>query len=123
MFQHAVSLLKRPGTVSGETIMMSLPRGFRVLPTLTLLFSLGAAPVAMAQSATSSSASEAEGATSGLGTSHRFNTEAAASAHCPGDTIVWASRSSLTYSLSATSKHGFYACKAEADTAGFHAVP
>ncbi|WP_158805511.1 hypothetical protein [Acidisoma sp. L85] len=97
-----------------------------MLPVLSLAIVLGAASGAMAQTATSSSASEAQGATSGLGTSHRFATAAAASAHCPGDTIVWSSGSELTYSLSAGSSggaHGFYACKAEADSAGFHAAP
>jgi hypothetical protein len=97
-----------------------------VLPVLSLAFVLGSAFGAVAQTATSSAASEAQGATSGLGTSHRFATAAAASAHCPGDTIVWSSGSGLTYSLSAGSSggaHGFYACKAEADSAGFHAAP
>jgi hypothetical protein len=98
-----------------------------VLPVLSLAFILGAASGAIAQTATSSATSEAQGATSGLGTSHRFATAAAASAHCPGDTIVWSSGSALTYSLSTQSSgntgHGFYACKAEADSAGFHAAP
>ncbi len=108
-----------------------------VAPALGLLLSLGAASAmaqttapatgAMSTPATSSSTSEAQGATTGLGTSHRFATAAAATAHCPSDTIVWSSRSAKSYHLSTSkyygkTKHGFYACKAEADDAGFHAL-
>jgi hypothetical protein len=110
-----------------EKAMMSNICKRGVLPVLSLAFALGAASGAMAQSATPSANSEVQGATSGLGSSHRFATAAAASANCPGDTIVWSSGSALTYSLSTESSgktaHGFYACKAEADSAGFHAAP
>jgi hypothetical protein len=101
--------------------MTATTRAWATLPALSLLFTLGTATAALAQS--SSAQSEAAGATTGLGTSHRFRTVAAASEHCPGDTIVWSSGHGLTYHAapaSGMSKHGFYACKAEADTAGFH---
>jgi hypothetical protein len=68
--------------------------------------------------------SEVQGATTGLGSSHRFATQGAAMDHCPGDTIVWASRNKLTYVMPGAAGYGsagsgFYACKAEADDAGF----
>ena len=129
--------------------MISSIRIGAMLPALGLLCGLGVIP-AMAQTAatapgttmapatpssggvtaapgTPSAQSETQGATTGLGTSHRFATVAAATAHCPSDTIVWSSRSSKSYHLSTSkyygkTKHGFYACKAEADDAGFHAL-
>ncbi len=96
---------------------------WRTLSALSLVCVLGATSAALAQSA--SAGSESAGATTGLGTSHRFKTAAAATAHCPGDTIVWTSSSKKSYHLSSSTyygktKHGFYACKAEADGAGFH---
>ena len=96
-----------------------------VLPALTLIGGLGTASVAMAQSA--STANEDAGATTGLGTHHRFPSVAAAKDHCPDDTIVWSNGKGLTYrsvssDASGTASHGFYACKMEADSAGFHAV-
>jgi hypothetical protein len=73
---------------------------------------------------TASTASEDAGATNGLGSHHRFPTVAAAQEHCPGDTIVWSNGVNLTYHMvgggSGMAHHGFYACKMEADTAGFH---
>ena len=104
--------------------MTSFNRIWGVLPALTLIGGLGTASVAMAQSA--SSASENMGATTGLGTHHRFATVAAAKDHCPDDTIVWSNGKGLTYHAasggSGSMGHGFYACKMEADSAGFHAV-
>ena len=128
--------------------MISHIRIGAMLPALGLLCGLGAAPAmaqtaapatttapaaapsaggAMTAPATPSAQSETKGATTGLGSSHRFATAAAATAHCPSDTIVWSSRSSKSYHLSTSkyygkTKHGFYACKAEADDAGFHAL-
>ena len=94
-------------------------KSISLFPALYLLCALGAAP-ALAQM--SSSASEAAGATTGLGTSHRFASEAAAIGHCPGDTVVW-SAGGTSYMTSGTAGYGsgkgFYACKAEADGAGF----
>ncbi|WP_419757656.1 hypothetical protein [Acidisoma sp.] len=102
--------------------MTTLNRFWGVLPALTIIGGLTTASVAMAQSA--SSASESMGATTGLGTHHRFPTVAAAQAHCPGDTIVWSNGKGLTYHMvsgsSGMASHGFYACKMEADSAGFH---
>ncbi len=96
-----------------------------VLPALGLAGGLGTASVAMAQS--SSGMSMSMGATTGLGTHHRFMTVAAAKDHCPDDTIVWSNGVGLTYHTvssgsSSTAAHGFYACKMEADSAGFHPV-
>jgi hypothetical protein len=94
-----------------------------VLP-LSLLCALGAGSLALAQSPSAQSA--AAGATTGLGKSHRFATLDAAAAQCPGDTVVWSDGRSLTYHLSAEpsgNSHGFFACKMEADSAGFTAVP
>ena len=103
--------------------MPTLTKTLAMLPALSLICALGAAPAAMAQS--SSAMSEAAGATTGLGSHHRFPSSAAASDHCPGDTIVWHAGPGMTYSLPGTPAYGksggFYACKAEADTAGFHA--
>lgn len=78
------------------------------------------APVASAPSAMSA----VQGATTGLGDSHRFATPAAAAAHCSNDTIVWSTGPGLTYTLPNAADYGkgtgFYACKTEADDAGFH---
>jgi hypothetical protein len=105
--------------------MTSFNRLWGVLPALTLIGGLGTASVAMAQS-TPSTASEDAGATTGLGTHHRFPTVASAKDHCPDDTIVWSNGVGLTYHVvsggSGTASHGFYACKMEADSAGFHPV-
>ncbi len=76
-----------------------------------------AAPAAFAQSASAQSASM--GATTGLGISHRFPTPDAAAAHCPGDTVVWSNGKTLTYQPANGQPGGFYACKMEADDAGF----
>jgi hypothetical protein len=104
--------------------MTTFNRLWGVLPALTLIGGLGTASVAMAQS--SSSSSEDAGATTGLGTHHRFPSVAAAQAHCPDDTIVWSNGVNLTYHTvsggSGSASHGFYACKMEADSAGFHPV-
>jgi hypothetical protein len=101
---------------------MRIGSKFLAAAVLCGVFGAGALP-AMAQSSPSSM-SEVQGATTGLGSSHRFATAQAATQHCPGDTIVWASRAKLSYALPGsptygTSKNGFYACKMEADSAGF----
>ena len=62
------------------------------------------------------------------GVADQFASEQAARAHCPGDTIVWASLGkSKAYHLSGNryygkTKHGAYMCQKEADRAGFHAA-
>lgn len=92
--------------------------------TLGLVAMLGMAAPAAAQ--ITSQSSEVAGATTGLGSSHRFATVAAASGHCPGDTVVWSAGGKLVYHLPETPDYGqgkgFYACKAEADDAGFTAA-
>lgn len=100
----------------------------QILFGLALLGSAGAAGAAAAQSmATTPSAINAtQGATTGLGTSHRFHSALAAENHCSNDTIVWSSGPDLIYVLPSSPNYGkgsgFYACKSEADDAGFHAV-
>jgi len=95
---------------------------------------LGAAPSAFAHELTApnspSARNEASGATSGLGSSHRFGDIASAQAHCGNsDPVVWSDGNSLGYVLpgskqygKATKNYGFYACRSEADDAGFHAT-
>jgi hypothetical protein len=105
--------------------MLIMKLGLRtLLPAATLIGGLALSGAAMAQSA--SQESLVKGATTGLGAHHRFSTIAAAQDHCPGDTIVWSNGVSTTYKIvqSDTTKagHGFYACKMEADSAGFTQV-
>jgi hypothetical protein len=109
---------------------------FRIgLVGIALFGALGAYGAALAQSppmsatpaasmaTTPNTVSATQGATTGLGDSHRFATPAAASAHCSSDTIVWSSGPGLSYALPNASGYGkgsgFYACKGEADDAGF----
>jgi hypothetical protein len=88
-----------------------------------MLAAIGAfAAPALAQSV--SSANEDAGATTGLGSSHRFASAEAAAKHCPGDMVVWAPAHGLHYLMPgapgyAHAGSGFYACKMEADDAGF----
>jgi len=88
----------------------------------TLLAATLCAGSALAQTPTQ--LNETQGATTGLGSSHRFPTRAAAYNHCANDTIVWSTSPNLIYDLPNSPNygkgHGFYACKAEADSAGFH---
>jgi hypothetical protein len=101
--------------------MTAFKQIFGAVAIAGLLYPAGA----FAQNAmTPSQMSEVQGATTGLGTSHRFHSVDAAMQHCPGDTIVWASGTKLTYKMPSApgygvSGHGFYACKMEADGAGF----
>ncbi len=98
------------------------------LTGIAMFAALGAYGAALAQSPqiadTPSAISATQGATTGLGDSHRFATPAAATAHCADDTIVWSSGPDLTYVLPNAPNYGkgsgFYACKSEADDAGFH---
>ncbi len=61
-----------------------------------------------------------------LPSSERFQTAAAALAHCPGGLVVWATlaHSKVYHSDKSKyygrTKHGAYACKADLDAAGFH---
>ena len=85
---------------------------------------LGLHATAPAQYHNPSTTNEQQGATTGLGSSHRFPTAADAASHCPGDTIVWLSGAKLVYLLPGAAKYGegsgAYACRMEADDAGFH---
>lgn len=93
----------------------------KLLPALALVGGLVASASAFAQTPSQQSASA--GATTGLGTHHRFSSIAAAQDHCPGDTIVWSDGVHKTYKVvqsgAGTASHGFYACKMEVDDAGF----
>jgi hypothetical protein len=112
--------------------MTSSIKKWRVLPALVLICALGAASAAVAQTSpepqasTPSTQNEVKGATTGLGSSHRFGTVADATSHCPGTIIVWSSGPNLIYQLPGSNDYGkgsgFYACKDEAEAAGFHAV-
>jgi hypothetical protein len=108
---------------------MKMNSNFRIgLLGIAMFGALGAYGAALAQSpslaASPSAINATEGATTGLGDSHRFATPAAAIAHCSNDTIVWSSGPALTYILPNAAGYGkgsgFYACKTEADDAGFH---
>jgi hypothetical protein len=102
--------------------MLTMKMGLRtLLPAATLIGGLALSGAAMAQ--TASQQSLVNGATTGLGAHHRFSSVAAAKDHCPDDTIVWSNGVGKTYKMVPSgmmkSGHGFYACKMEADTAGF----
>jgi len=61
-----------------------------------------------------------------LGTG-QFDSEAAAKASCPGDTVVWANLSTKVYHYSTaktygTTKHGAYICEKNAAAGGFRAA-
>jgi hypothetical protein len=105
---------------------LSLIEALWITLALAIPSALGAQTTAPAQHLTPSAMSEQQGATSGLGESHRFRTSAAAADHCPGDTIVWLSGSKLIYLLPDAAKYGkgsgAYACRMEAEGAGFHSA-
>jgi hypothetical protein len=66
----------------------------------------------------------AVGAPAGAG---EFATEAQASAHCPGDTVVWANLNSKVYHFSGSrdygnTKKGAYMCERDTTAAGFRAA-
>ncbi len=97
---------------SGLTLALLVPAVF------------GPHPASQAQPSNPSGMNEQQGATTGLGASHRFRTAAAAADHCPGDTVVWLSGRKLVYDLPAAAGYGKgtgqYACRMEAEDAGFH---
>jgi len=108
-------------------------RGLAVLSVMSLCCALGLSQAARAGALTApgspSAENEGAGGTTGLGSSHRFATVAAASNHCgSSDPVVWSDGYHLTYDLpgsqgygKAKADYGFYACKSEADNAGFKA--
>jgi hypothetical protein len=101
------------------------------LYNLVLVAMISIAPSAMARVLTMpnspSAHNEWKGATTGLGSSHRFATEGAAVSHCGTiDPVVWSDGQYLIYYPSESPQYGktnfgygFYACKSEADGAGF----
>lgn len=101
--------------------MIMTRRFSHLLSAAALIGGIAFSGAAFAQSASQSSL--VAGATTGLGAHHRFATIAAAQDHCDGDTIVWSDGVHKTYKVvqasSGKSGHGFYACKMEADSAGF----
>jgi hypothetical protein len=94
---------------------------------------MGAAPLAMAQTAAPAATmapmaapQAAKPAAGKLPKADSFKTVADASAHCPGDTVVWSTLSkSKSYHLASSklygkTRHGGYVCKADATAFGFH---
>jgi hypothetical protein len=118
-----------------ETVMKPKNRGLAVISAVGLLCMLGSAQVAMADALTvpgsPSAQNEGKGTTTGLGSSHRFSSAAEAASHCGNsDPVVWSDGYHLTYDLpgsqaygKAKANYGFYACKSEADSAGFQVAP
>ena len=121
-----------------------LAPGFRrILTALNLVYLLAPLPQALAQTPAAASANahaavaadaDADAkanakadAKAKVPASDKFKTAAAATAHCPGDTIVWSSFSSgHVYHLPASkyygkTKHGAYACEKDAAAFGYHA--
>jgi hypothetical protein len=103
---------------------MKFPSILAVLVAAMPFIPIMASAQTSAQSMSPSAQSERQGATTGLGSSHRFRSAAAAADHCPGDTIVWLTGPKLIYLLPGAAKYGkgsgAYACQMEADGAGFH---
>jgi len=113
-----------------------------LLPALTFACVMGAAPLAVAQTAASSSmgsmtmtapAAAAAPAAHTAKSAHLpkadlFKTVADATAHCPGGTVVWtAGGKSKSFHLASSkyygkTKHGAYACQADAASFGYHAA-
>jgi hypothetical protein len=85
------------------------------------------APVYPAAASPTHAAPTRPGAPSRLA-SDQFSSEQAATAHCPGDTVVWVNLgSSKAYHMSGNkyygkTKHGAFMCQKEADQSGFHAA-
>jgi hypothetical protein len=115
---------------------MKISQISRLLPALTFACVMGVAPLAVAQTTTSGSmapmsmgapaAQAAKPATAKLPKADVFKTVADASAHCPGDTVVWATLSkSKSFHVAGSkyfgkTKHGGYVCKADATSFGLH---
>jgi hypothetical protein len=96
--------------------------------TVAILFLLGLVAILPAQAQTvAPSPSRTAARHQGL-PGNQFSTEQEATAHCPGDAIVWVNLGgSKAYHTSGDkyygkTKRGAYMCQKEADQAGFHAV-
>ena len=109
---------------------MKVTQFTRFVTVLGFAGALGLAP-AMAQTASGTMApapamSTQAKTTAKLSKDMEFKTQAAAAAHCPGDTVVWSSLSkSKSFHTSDSkyfgkTKHGAYVCKGDALAAGFH---
>jgi hypothetical protein len=87
---------------------------------------LRAQPAPTHPAATHTRAASRHAATQSGAAAGQFASETAAKAHCPGDTVVWASLGkSKAYHLSGNryygkTKHGAYMCQKDADRSGFH---
>jgi hypothetical protein len=99
-----------------------------ILAGVAVFFLMTPPPRAVAQTPAAVSSQAAVKAPPGkLPASDKFTTVAAATAHCPGDTVVWSSFSkSQVYHLAASkyygkTKHGAYVCEKDADAFGYHA--
>ena len=134
---------------AGARVMMAAPAlaqtsGGSAVGAASQNSAAGAAKTSAAQSATAPAASGAgAGSAAGAGMSgvaaasksktmklpaaDAFKTVAAATAHCPGDTVVWSTLSkSKSYHTASSkyygkTKHGAYVCEKDATAAGFHA--
>ena len=120
-----------------------------LLPALTFACAMGFAPLASAQtmaapagamspnapggamspmSSMAPAAPVAPAAKAMAGKLASFKTLGAATAHCPGDAVVWSTLSkSKSFHLAGSkyygkTKHGAFVCKSEALAAGFHAA-
>jgi hypothetical protein len=123
--------------------MKITPISRHLAPALAFACAMGIAPLATAQTmagpagtmapmaapAPASSMAPMAGPMAGkLSKADEFKTAALATAHCPGDTVVWSTLSKTkTYHLAGskyygTTKHGAYVCKGDAVSAGFRAL-
>ena len=109
-----------------------------LLPALPFACAMGAAPLAVAQTTTSNSMGSMNMAAPAAPAKHAkstrlpkadlFKTAADATAHCPGGTVVWtAGGKSKSFHLASSkyygkTKHGAYACQADATSFGYHAA-
>jgi hypothetical protein len=107
---------------------MRKSRFSRLFLLVVLFCLLASAPAALAQTPASVSAQAAVKAKpEKVPASDQFKTVAAATAHCPTDTVVWSSfSSSRVFHLAASkyygkTKHGAYVCEKDATAFGYHA--
>ncbi len=99
-----------------------LPANFvrRILPIWIVAAAFCAAPPAGASAPASTAKAK-------LPAADEFKTAAAATAHCPGDVVVWSALSaSHSYHLATSryygkTKRGAYVCEKDAAAAGYHA--
>lgn len=93
-----------------------------------IALTLGAAPALAAPApaaTTTTGATAAKAMPQHPSSAGGFQSEAAAKAHCPSDTVMWGNSSTkvLHYAGSTSfgkTKHGSYMCESEATKAGYH---